>query len=518
MTPESNGHLGSFLDLMSDRGFQSEIAQIRTQALLLRLTHDIPAFRWSVRPARVIRNASGASVDLHQLAALTPLDPDSKETSGALRLAQLWESLAELGEGATLEFALMNAAMAYDIAGYQANASYLAKRLVPDTPELSFPSLIELVATFVRRRFIRVIDRSQPLIGQPTLRPGDSDQLTEATATALLSAGIMSAARYFLSGNEEVLDRSRRQLELARMGFGNVGLTIQYDLAGMIGTLLPVMKARSVWTELSGNKDQRWQRYLRLVARGQGRDIYNSISLAELWPSQLLAIQQGLLQGSESLMVKLPTSAGKTRVAELAIANALITTPGSKCVYVAPYRALVTELLEGFASLFTDLGFRVAAALGSYETDSFEQELLDETDLLITTPEKLDLLQRINPELLARVSLVVIDEGQILEDQTRGARFELLLTRLSRRQPDLRYLFLSAVVPEESLEEIASWLSRGNAKMVTSTWRPAIQRLARFEWNGELGVLRYVPDVDIQANRRVRSRCNLSTKLRVHQS
>jgi len=69
----------------------------------------------------------------------------------------------------------------------------------------------------------------------------------------------------------------------------------------------------------------------------------------------------------------MPTSAGTTRIAELAVAYTLIKDPGAKCIYIAPYRALVAELEGDFLNLFADLGFGVSTATGSYDSDGIEE-------------------------------------------------------------------------------------------------------------------------------------------------
>ena len=70
-----------------------------------------------------------------------------------------------------------------------------------------------------------------------------------------------------------------------------------------------------------------------------------------------------------------------------------------------------------------------------------------DSDILVVTPEKLDLLFRTNAEFLDRVGLFVLDEGQVVNDRNRGPKFEMLLSRLRRRVPSARFLFVSAVVP-----------------------------------------------------------------------
>jgi replicative superfamily II helicase len=194
----------------------------------------------------------------------------------------------------------------------------------------------------------------------------------------------------------------------------------------------------------------------------------------------------------------MPTSAGKTRVAELAIAHTLITVPGSKCVYIAPYRALVGELEETFVNIFGDMGFKVSTIVDdAYTVDPFEQILIEESDLLVMTPEKLDLLQRTKPEYLESVLLFILDEGHIVNERDRGVKFELLLSRFKRRIPQARFIFLSAVVPDETLKDFAAWFNAGENGIIKTSWRPSLSRTAYFEWRGRgSGRLNYVRNVD----------------------
>ena len=107
------------------------------------------------------------------------------------------------------------------------------------------------------------------------------------------------------------------------------------------------MRTRATWALLPEFAPQqpRWQRYLKLLARGVGADLYRGRSVSELWPSQITAIAHGLLSTTANKIIRMPTSAGKTRIAEITIVHTLVHNPGAKCVYVAPYRALVAELV-----------------------------------------------------------------------------------------------------------------------------------------------------------------------------
>ena len=60
---------------------------------------------------------------------------------------------------------------------------------------------------------------------------------------------------------------------------------------------------------------------------------------------------------------------------------------------------------QTFADLLADLGLRGLLYLGTYESDQFEMLLTEDADLVVLTPEKLDLLLRLRSDFLAKVRL-----------------------------------------------------------------------------------------------------------------
>ena len=71
--------------------------------------------------------------------------------------------------------------------------------------------------------------------------------------------------------------------------------------------------------------------------------------------------------------------------------------------------------------------------------------------------------------------------------------YELLISRLRTRLPAARFLVMSAVVPQETLDDFASWLQVSGSGVVQSDWRPSVQRVAMFEWRDKTGVMLYEP-------------------------
>ncbi len=100
-------------------------------------------------------------------------------------------------------------------------------------------------------------------------------------------------------------------------------------------------------------------------------------------------MEEGLLSTNHNFVVQMPTSAGKTFIAELFLLNELIKNPDKKCLYIAPFRALCSEKEDELSNYLSKLGYSVSTLSGSYEIDAFQETVLDETDILIATPEKM---------------------------------------------------------------------------------------------------------------------------------
>lgn len=493
---EARDFKAHILNLAQDPGFRNELAQVQSKALLRDMVGQEGTIRWTYIAHRLVRNASIATFELEEIGAEDPQALATLEDA-ARQLAHLWESLAKLGESTTQELALLNAAVNYELAGYQANAMCLAKNIVPDAPRGQAPSMLLMGALFLQRRFIRLLEVCSQAQKEPDISHGLSDDLVKALAEGIASKAFAHAAYFFLRGTSDDLDEARVLFKDAERLFADVGCIEQATLAHSLRCLLPVLRRRATWTlvgEAVPHKPK-WLRYLKLLARGTGANPMLSRSISELWPSQVAALASGLLTSAASKIVRMPTSAGKTRIAELAIIHTLMTAPGSRCVYIAPYRALVSELEQSLVPLLGDLGLRASSVTGTYESDDFEDLLCRKTDVLIVTPEKLDLLVRIRPELVDAVRLFITDEAHILQERSRGLKFELLLTRLRRRYTSARFLMLSAVVSDRTLEDFAHWLRASPENdVMTSTWRPSIQRHARLDWQRDAGVLRYSQD------------------------
>lgn len=203
----------------------------------------------------------------------------------------------------------------------------------------------------------------------------------------------------------------------------------------------------------------------------------------ELWDSQKLAIDKGLLDSSrKNFVVAIPTSSGKTLCGELAIIQEISEKPYATCFYVVPTRALVEEKGVELKRKFKEKLYqvKVATATGALQNDEIESLLLTGSQVIVCTPEKLDLLVRHEDELLNNASLFIIDEGHLIDDKGRGLGLEFVVIKLMLLKPDARILMLSAMIPNS--EDFGRWLAT-ESSVCSSSWRPTRQKFGelRFE-------------------------------------
>ena len=163
---------------------------------------------------------------------------------------------------------------------------------------------------------------------------------------------------------------------------------------------------------------------------------------------------------NENMLISAPTGAGKTDIAMLTllsvvrhfVKNANSNPPEHikediKMVYVAPMKALATEVAMKFSKRLGCLGLTVKEWTGDTQLTATE---IGETQLFVTTPEKWDVVTRkgtIDPGL---VRLLLLDEVHLLHDE-RGAVIETLVARTmrmaERTQSMIRIVGLSATLP-----------------------------------------------------------------------
>ncbi len=173
---------------------------------------------------------------------------------------------------------------------------------------------------------------------------------------------------------------------------------------------------------------------LTALLRGEGWEGLTAIQSHALDP---------LLLGRHALVVA-PTGHGKTEAALLPVLSRMLAErdrlaaagkpwpPGFKALYVTPLRALNRDLLRRLSGWGKALGFAIGVRHGDTTPAERSRQARDPPDLLITTPETLQLLLYGDTlrRHLATVRFVVLDEVHDLAASERGAQLLVALERL----------------------------------------------------------------------------------------
>jgi len=494
--------LAEIQELTSDRRFRNFVAQAHSRAVLQRLGAD---------PAQWPRYAPALDENLLYTAHLLfwqglqlktvpdfRFDGDDLIKQGAEILEFLYyEPSLETPEHIEQ---LFSAALGYYIAGHYARAYVLMKDL-GDSDTL--PQELKLL----RRLFIKDLIGLRGLVFQflgderysdtvivAALRAGD---ITEDEALdRILRASMNRAFSYFIefpkSGRRAHIEQAKEILNEAIELAEKVRFVYWWWLFYCARHLFDEFDANSLWTQLGPlQDDDPGGRFVEPYVR---TSYHRDPPVVELWRSQTAALLLVNEAERRSYCLKMPTSAGKTRVAELAILRFLLDhwdDPETKCIYIAPFRSLAVELESNLRQSFHPLGIRVSELYGGFELSPIERLLMEQTRIVVATPEKIDAFLRYTPEIADQVRLVVIDEGHIISPTERGVRFEFFLHRLITRfaNRNVRFLFLSAVLP--NIDQFAAWITGDPDNVIRSDWRPSRLMLGELRWSGHVASIDY---------------------------
>jgi helicase len=203
----------------------------------------------------------------------------------------------------------------------------------------------------------------------------------------------------------------------------------------------------------------------------QIQNILKNQGILELYPPQAEALPY-VLQG-EHLVLSIPTAAGKSLVAYLAIVQRL-KNEGGKAFYIVPLRALAREKYEDLKA-FEELGLKVGISTGDLDESDVR---LSKFDIIVCTSEKADSLLRHGLHWLDKIKVLVIDEVHLIHDPVRGPTLEVIIAQIKALNPATQLIALSATI--KNAVELADWLG---GKLIQSDWRPVVLREGVFFHN-----------------------------------
>ncbi len=239
------------------------------------------------------------------------------------------------------------------------------------------------------------------------------------------------------------------------------------------------MIENSIWTVTRAVNSKVTQFVRTLVDRGRGDKAIFDV----LPPQRRTLAEKGLLGSSRrAVVVSLPTSSGKTLIAQFRILQAINQFEEEEgwVAYIAPTRTLVNQVTRQLRHDFIPLNIIVEQVSPALEIDNVELRILQEKErsqkfrILVTTPEKLDLMIRQGWEskIGRPLTLIVVDEAHNIQSIQRGLKLELLLATINKECEKAQFLLLTPFI--KNSREIARWLGGQNSDDVSLSvdWQP----------------------------------------------
>ncbi|AFZ70942.1 Lhr-like helicase [Caldisphaera lagunensis DSM 15908] len=191
------------------------------------------------------------------------------------------------------------------------------------------------------------------------------------------------------------------------------------------------------------------------------KDVINSLGYKKLLPIQEKAIPV-ILRGNHTLIIS-PTGSGKTEAAFLPVVSLILDKnheKGIKAIYVTPLRALNRDISYRIDKIVTGVGLSLLLRHGDTSQSQRKKFLENPPDVMVTTPESLNLLLTVRKNLWNNVSYVIIDEIHELLDNKRGVELSLILERLDEFSRNrIQRIGLSATLSEKSKKEAMGLLA-----------------------------------------------------------
>lgn len=269
--------------------------------------------------------------------------------------------------------------------------------------------------------------------------------------------------RYLANGNKFNLRVLKRRIANTKNASFKDDINLYFSSI-LAEALIDKFENDNLWSDLLKVRNDRefWSNYIK-------HNINKKVPIWSFFPSQKLAIQKGILS-DVTCSLQMPTSSGKTSITELIIYNEFQKNKECKILYLAPYRALASELKQTLAINLSSYGISSKTIYGGNLPTLEERATINDVNLLISTPEKFMAIEDIFNDVSENFSTIICDEGHLLDDNSRGLSYELLLSRLKNSKDKKRFIFISAIIP--NISTVNSWLGGTEKTLIESDYRP----------------------------------------------
>ena len=158
-----------------------------------------------------------------------------------------------------------------------------------------------------------------------------------------------------------------------------------------------------------------------------------------------------------------PTGSGKTLLAQALLLNAL--TENGKALYIGPTRALVEEVYSKVSMLLPNKDVVLSTGEECQDDWRFRNSNFD---IACIVNEKANVILPMNPAMMKKLAVVVVDEIHMLSSEQRGGPLDMLLVKLRQKQElegsdcRLRIVALTTEFSSEDKDQFSDYLTRSS--------------------------------------------------------
>tara|TARA_R110002050_G_C8950315_1_gene513282 strand:- start:290 stop:3646 length:3357 start_codon:yes stop_codon:yes gene_type:complete len=372
-------------------------------------------------------------------------------------------------------------ALGYYVSFQYSKSFILIKKLQSDTV------ISSLISHFLSRDFNQLLDEiNQIIIDSEYTDEYLSANFNEKDNTIkiyeiIIAKALNNYVKYYYTGDYELLMSAKQNLNDLQEISEIKGEPDIWWVIRLLILILDGFNEASLWSVLGKYFDTETPLPLKYI---QSLVYKASGNITELFITQRNSLPQVLTGEGKGSIVSIPTSSGKTRIGEISILNCIIKNPEAKILFIAPYRSLAYEIENSLDEIFSNLGISISHLYGGSLFSKLDEKIIDESIVIVATPEKSKALLRSNNEILSSIKLVIVDEGHLLGADKRLIINEMFYEELKFQviNNNGEFLLLSAVLP--NARDLAEWLTSSSDNVYKENWRPSDERIGIMQWNG----------------------------------